>query len=59
MNNAVNATPTFVESDEMDEVRGSGSAEFLEVGAVEIGLDFGYGDAGLLRAEPAAASAVC
>jgi hypothetical protein len=42
---------TFVGSDEMDEVRGSGSAELLEDGTLEIELDFEHGDDAILRAQ--------
>ncbi len=47
---------TFVGSDEMDEVRGSGSAEMLEDGTLEIELDFDHGNAAILRAERAGSS---
>lgn len=50
---------TFVGSDEMDEVRGSGSAELLEDATLEIELDFEHGDDAVLRAEPAGSSAAC
>jgi hypothetical protein len=50
---------TFIGSDEMDEVRGSGSAELLEDGTLEIEMDFDYGDDALLRAERESSSAAC
>ncbi len=50
---------TFVGSDEMDEVRGSGSAELLEDATLEIELDFEHGDDAVLRAESAGSSAAC
>ena len=50
---------TFVGSDEMDEVRGSGSAELLEDGMLEIELDFDHGDDAILRAEREGSSAAC
>jgi hypothetical protein len=50
---------TFVGSDEMDEVRGSGSAELLEDATLEIELDFENGDDAVLRAERAGSSAAC
>ena len=49
---------TFAGS-EMDEVRGSGSAELLEDGTLEIEFDFDHGDDALLRAERASSSAAC
>lgn len=50
---------TFAGSGEMDEVRGSGSAELLKDGTLEIEFDFDHGDAARLRAEPADFSAAC
>ena len=50
---------TFIGSDEMDEVRGSGSAELLEDGTLEIEMDFDYGDDALLRAQREGSSAAC
>jgi hypothetical protein len=50
---------TFVGSDEMDGVRGSGSAELLEDGTLEIELDFDHGDDAIPRAERAGSSATC
>ena len=44
-------------SDEMDEVRGSGSAELLDDGSLEIELDYWHGDEAILKAERAASSA--
>jgi hypothetical protein len=46
-------------ADEMDEVRGSGSAELLEDGTLEIELDFDHGDDAILRAEREGSSATC
>lgn len=50
---------TSVGFDEMDEVRGSGSAELLQDGALEIEFDYDHGDAAILRAERAASSTAC
>ena len=50
---------TFVGSDEMDEVRGSGSAELLEDDTLEIEPDFDHGDDAVLRAEREGSSAAC
>lgn len=50
---------TFIGADEMDEVRGSGSAELLEDGTLEIELDFDHGDDAILRAEREGSSATC
>jgi hypothetical protein len=49
----------FVGSDEMDEVRGTGSAELLEDGTLEIELDFDHGDDAVLRAEREGSSSTC
>jgi hypothetical protein len=49
----------FVGSDEMDEVRGSGTAELLEDGTLEIELDFDHGDDAILRAERESSSSAC
>ena len=46
-------------SDEMDEVRGSGSAELLEDGSLEIEFDYQHGDEAILKAERATSSAAC
>lgn len=46
-------------SDEMDEVRGSGSAELLEDGSLEIEFDRHHGDGAILKAERATSSAAC
>jgi hypothetical protein len=46
-------------SDEMDEVRGSASAELLEDGSLEIEFDYQHGDAATLKAERATSSAAC
>ena len=45
--------------DEMDEVRGSGSAELLEDGSLEIEFDRHHGDAAILKAERTTSSAPC
>lgn len=45
--------------DEMDEVRGSGSAELLDDGTLEIEFDYHYGDEAILKAERATSSAAC
>jgi hypothetical protein len=50
---------TFVGTDEMDEVRGSGSAELLEDGTMEIELDLDHGDDAILRAERPGSLAAC
>jgi hypothetical protein len=43
--------------DEMDEVRGSGSAELLEDSSLEIEFDYQLGDQAVLKVERAASSA--
>jgi hypothetical protein len=43
----------------MDEVRGSGSAELLEDGSLEIEFDYQHGDYAVLKAVPATSSAAC
>jgi hypothetical protein len=45
--------------DEMDEVRGSGSAELLDDGSLEIEFDYQRGDAAVLKAERVTSSAAC
>jgi hypothetical protein len=45
--------------DEMDEVRGSGSAEVLDDGSLEIEFDYQHGDAAILKAKRATSSAAC
>ena len=45
--------------DEMDEVRGSGSAELLEDGSLEIEFDYQHGDEAILKAERVTTSAAC
>ena len=45
--------------DEMDEVRGSGSAEILPDGSLEIEFDYQNGDEAMLKAERATSSAAC
>jgi hypothetical protein len=46
-------------SDEMDEVRGSGSAELLDDGSLEIEFEYRHGDDLILKAEQATSSAAC
>jgi len=50
---------TWVGFDEMDQVSGSGSAELLEDGTLEIEFDRHHGDDATLRAERAASSTAC
>ena len=50
---------TWAGFDEMDQVSGSGSAELLEDGTLEIELDYHHGDEAILRAERAASSTTC
>ena len=45
--------------DEMDEVRGSGSAELLEDGSLEIEFAYHLGDEAVLRAERETSSTAC
>ena len=45
--------------DEMDEVRGSGSAELLEDGSLEIEFEYHRGDDAILKAVRATSSAAC
>lgn len=45
--------------DEMDEVSGSGSAELLEDGSLEIEFAYHLGDDAVLKAERATSSAAC
>ncbi len=45
--------------DEMDEVNGSGSAELLDDGSVEIEFAYHLGDEATLKAERATISAAC
>ncbi len=45
--------------DEMNEVRGSGSAELLEDGSLEVEFAYHYGDEAILKAERATSSAAC
>jgi hypothetical protein len=45
--------------DEMDEVRGSGSAELLDDGSLEIEFDFHRGDDAILKAVRHTSSAAC
>jgi len=50
---------TWAGSDEMDEVTGSGSAELLEDGTLEIEFAYHLGDEAVLKAERATSSAAC
>ena len=43
----------------MDEVGGSGSAELLEDGSLEIEFDYRHGDDAILKAERVTSSAAC
>jgi len=45
--------------DEMDEVRGSGSAELLDDGSLEIEFAYHLGDEAVLRAQRATSSTAC
>lgn len=45
--------------DEMDEVRGSGSAELLDNGSLEIQFAYHLGDEAVLRAERDTSSTAC
>jgi hypothetical protein len=45
--------------DEMDELTGSGSAELLDDGSLEIEFDYQHGDEAILKAERATSSAAC
>jgi len=50
---------TWAGFDEMDEVNGSGSAELLDDGTLEIEFNYYLGDEALLKAERATSSAAC
>ncbi len=50
---------TWAGFDEMDEVNGSGSAELLDDGSLEIEFAYHLGDKATLKAEPATFSAAC
>ena len=50
---------TWAGFDEMDEVSGSGSAELLEDGTIEIGLAYHLGDEAVLKAERMTSSTAC
>jgi hypothetical protein len=50
---------TWIGFDEMDEVRGTGSAELLANGTLEIEFDYDNGDDAVLRAERANSSTAC
>jgi hypothetical protein len=45
--------------DEMDKVRGSGSAELLEYGSLEIAFERHHGDEAILKAQRATSSEAC
>lgn len=50
---------TWVGFDEMDEITGSGSAELLEDGTLEIEFAYHLGDEAVLKAKQAASSTAC
>ncbi len=50
---------TWAGFDEMDEVSGSGSAELLDDGSVEIEFAYHLGDEAVLKAERATSSTAC
>ena len=50
---------TWAGFDEMDEVSGSGTAELLDDGSIEIEFDYHLGDEALLRAVRATSSTAC
>jgi hypothetical protein len=50
---------TFAGSDQLDEMRGAGSAKLLKDGALEIELDFNHGDDATLQAKRKGSSAAC
>jgi hypothetical protein len=50
---------TWAGFDEMDQASGSGSAELLEDGTLEIELDYHHGDEAILHAERAPSSTTC
>jgi hypothetical protein len=50
---------TWVGCDEMDEVSGSGSAELLDDGSVEIEFAYHLGDEAVLKAERLTSSTAC
>jgi len=50
---------TWTGFEEMDEVNGSGSAELLDDGSLEIEFADHLGDEAVLKAEPAASSTAC
>lgn len=50
---------TWTGFDEMDEVSGSGSAELLDDGTLEIEFTYHLGDEAVLKAERAGFSAAC
>jgi hypothetical protein len=50
---------TWAGFDEMDKVTGSGSAELLEDGMLEIEFAYHHGDEAVIKAERATPSAAC
>ena len=50
---------TWVGFDEMDDVSGSGSAELLDDGTIEIEFAYHLGDEAILKAKPASSSTSC
>jgi hypothetical protein len=50
---------TWAGFDEMDEVTGTGSAELLDDGAIEIEFSYHLGDEAMLKAERMASSTTC
>lgn len=50
---------TWAGFEEMDQVNGSGSAELLEDGSLEIEFNYHRGDEAILKAKPANSSAAC
>lgn len=50
---------TWTGFDEMDQVNGTGSAELLENGTLEIEFAYHLGDEAVIKAEPATFSAAC
>ena len=50
---------TWAGFDEMDDVNGSGSAELLDNGSIEIQFAYHLGDKAILKAKPAISSTSC
>jgi hypothetical protein len=50
---------TWTGFEEMDEVKGSGSAELLDDGSLEIEFAYHLGDQATLKAKPAVSSTAC